>query len=234
MFVEQPRASLMREQVKDAIRKAITELRLVPGQRLIERELVEWSGSSRATVREAIRELAAEGIVQIIPQRGAIVSSPSPREAREIYDVRANLEGLAARQCAENATPAQVRALKRAFEAFKRTADSGNPTAMLRSKTRVYDAMFDGAGNTTVRGILEQLQARVTALRSISMGNPGRPAATVGEIKAIVEAIAAHDAEGAERACVAHVRAAAAIALAALEETVADGTGPAKGRPSPS
>jgi DNA-binding GntR family transcriptional regulator len=89
------RVFTLREQVVDLIRCAIVEMRLKPGDRLVERELIEWTGVSRATVREAIRELATDGLVRTIPQKGTVVASPSRREAAEIYEVRAVLEGLA-------------------------------------------------------------------------------------------------------------------------------------------
>ena len=81
------------------------EARLRPGQRLVERELTERIGVSRTTVREAIGELAAYGLVTTIPHKGAIVSVPSLQEAAELYDVRALLEGADARQFAERASP---------------------------------------------------------------------------------------------------------------------------------
>lgn len=225
VFVDQPKASLIRQQVTDGIREAILEMRLLPGDRLIERELVEWSGVSRATIRESIRELAAENLVQIVPQRGAVVASPSLKEAIEIYEIRANLEGLAGRQCAENATPIQVKALRRAFEAFRRAAESGGKTSMLQLKTKIYDALFEGSGNTTIQDILKRLQARVTVLRSITMNQPGRLGSTVQELRDVVEAIEAGDGPAAEAACIAHVKAAGKIAVEALRASLADGDG---------
>jgi GntR family transcriptional regulator, trigonelline degradation regulator len=217
VFLGQPKASLVRQQVTDGIREAIVEMRLLPGDRLIERELVAWSGVSRPTIRESIRELAAENLVEIVPQRGAVVASPTLKQAVEIYQIRAVLEGLAGRQCAENATPAQVRAVRTAFDSFRRARAGTGGTSVLALKKRIYDALFDGSGNDTIQEILSRLQARVTVLRSISMSQPGRMRSTVAELRAVVEAIEAHDGDAAERACVAHVRAAGDVAIAALQ-----------------
>jgi DNA-binding GntR family transcriptional regulator len=216
VFVGQPKASLIRQQVTDGIREAIVEMRLLPGDRLIERELVAWSGVSRATIRESIRELAAENLVEIIPQRGAVVASPTLQQAIEIYEIRAVLEGLAGRQCAANATAAQIKALRKAFDTFRKARTSGK-TSKLALKKRIYDALFEGSGNDTIQEILSRLQARVTVLRSISMSQPGRLQSTVAELRDIVEAIEAHDGDAAERACIVHVRAAGDIAIAALK-----------------
>src|ERR687891_466384 len=70
-------AAPLREQVLDLLRREIVEMRLRPGQRLVERELIQRIGVSRTTIREALRELAAEGLVTTIPQKGAIVAGPS-------------------------------------------------------------------------------------------------------------------------------------------------------------
>jgi DNA-binding GntR family transcriptional regulator len=219
VFDSPPKVTLIRQQVTDAIRDAIVQMRLMPGDRLVERELMEWSGVSRATVREAIRQLEADHLVKTSPQRGAEVCAPTPQEAAELYEIRAVLEGLAGRQCAVNATAAQVRTLRRAFETMRKTAEGSQRPTMVQAKARFYEALFAGAANETVKEILFGLQARVTVLRSISMAQPGRLAATVEEVGKIVEAVEARDPEAAAAACEAHVRAAGAVALAALQTT---------------
>ncbi|HEX4442094.1 MAG TPA: GntR family transcriptional regulator [Galbitalea sp.] len=223
VFLGQPKASLIRQQVTDSIREAILDMRLLPGDQLIERELVEWSGVSRATVREAIRELVAENLVQSIPQKGAVVASPSLREAVEIYQIRANLEGMAGRQCAEQATAQEVRNIRRAFETFRKAVESDRKLPMLQLKTRIYDAIFEGSHNETVKDVLSRLQARVTVLRAISMAQPGRLALTVVEVARVVEAIEAGDSMEAELACIAHVESAAEVAIQALRESLKAG-----------
>src|SRR5256885_12198463 len=80
-------AAPLREQVLDVLRQAILDFRLKPGQRLIERELIEQIGVSRTTIREVLRELTAEGLVTTIPQKGAIVVVPTPGEAADLFEV---------------------------------------------------------------------------------------------------------------------------------------------------
>src|SRR3546814_737946 len=87
-------AAPLREQVITALRAAILDFQLRPGQRLVERELIEQLGVSRTTVREALRELTSEGLVTVVPQRGAVVSAPSLAEAEDMYDIRAVLESV--------------------------------------------------------------------------------------------------------------------------------------------
>lgn len=214
---ESLRVATLREQVADLLREAIVGMRFKPGQRLVERELIEWLGVSRATVREAVRELAAEGLVQTIPQKGAVVAAPSVREATEVYAIRAALEGLAARLFTEHATAAQKRALRRNLEALQKVvAEGGETTALLQAKNRFYGTLFAGADNRVMVQLIGSLQARITVLRAASMSQPGRAAATLEEVGAIVDAIDAGDADAASAACTYHVQQAARCALASL------------------
>ena len=209
-------AAPLREQVLEVLRQAILDFRFKPGQRLIERELIEQIGVSRTTIREVLRELAAEGLVTTIPQRGAIVVVPTAEEAAEVYEVRAALEALAARRFVARASDADVAALRAAFaEVEAVTHDGADIRAMLRAKDRFYDVLLEGAGNASVRSILNGLQARVRALRAGSLSAPGRPEQAVAEIRAIVEAIEARDADGAAEAAAGHVARAAEVGLAA-------------------
>jgi DNA-binding GntR family transcriptional regulator len=213
-------AAPLREQVLELLREAIVEQRLRPGERLIERELVERIGVSRTTVREVLRQLDAEGLVTTIPQKGVVVAAPTPAEAAEIYEVRSALEALAGRLFVERASPAQLDALRAAFAQVERdTREGGDIRAMLRAKTRFYEVLLEGARNATVHAILSGLQARVGVLRTTSLSQPGRPARAVAEIRAIVDAIEAGDADAAARACARHVEEAAAAGLAALRDS---------------
>jgi DNA-binding GntR family transcriptional regulator len=217
-------AAPLREQVLDLMRRAIVDLRLPPGHRLIERELVEQIGVSRTTVREALRELTAEGLVTTIPQKGAIVAAPSPEEAAELYEVRAALEALAARRFVQCASAAHVGALRSALAVIEEvTCEGGDIRAMLRAEDRFYEVLLEGSGSRPISSILAGLQARVSVLRTASLSQPGRPARSVSEIRAIVEAIEAQDAEAAARACARHVERAGEAGLAGLGADAASG-----------
>jgi DNA-binding GntR family transcriptional regulator len=218
-------AAPLREQVSDLLRREIVSMRLQPGQRLVERELIERIGVSRTTVREALRELAAEGLVTTIPQKGAIVAIPSPKEAAEVYEVRALLEGLAASEFASNASDAHVAALRTAFAAVERTGEADDARGLLQSKNRFYEVLFDGADNATIRTILEGLQARVAVLRATSLTAPDRPRQSVREIRDIVEAIERRDSPGAAEAAAFHVRQAAQAAFGQMGSVAGDGGG---------
>ena len=210
-------AAPLREQVLDVLRRAIVEQRLPPGHRLIERELVEQTGVSRTTVREALRELAAAGLVTTIPQRGAVVAVPSPEEAADLYEVRAALEALAARRFVEHASAEDVAELRAALaELAHVTRERADIRELLQAKDRFYDVLMRGCGNGAVHEILDGLKARVGLLRTSSLSQPGRARRSVAEIRAIVEAVEAGDAEAAARACAVHVQQAAEAGLRGL------------------
>ena len=212
-------AAPLREQVSDILRTEIVEMRLRPGQRLVERELIERLGVSRTTIREALRHLSAEGLVTTIPQKGAIVAVPSWKEAAEVYEVRALLEGAAARELAERASVSQVKALRRAFGVVERRAAEDDARGLLAAKGHFYEVFFDGAGNATIRKIIEGLQARVAVLRAASLhGCRADPQQSVVEISAIVDAVERRDPAAAAAAAAFHVRQAARTAFTQIGE----------------
>ncbi|MGI5133049.1 GntR family transcriptional regulator [Pseudonocardia sp. CA-107938] len=209
-------AAPLREQVVTLVRDAILGFKVQPGQRLVERELVEQLGVSRPTVREVLRQLAAEGLVTVVPQRGAIVTALTPDDAADIYEMRASLEALAVQRFVQRATPEQVAELRAAVDEIARTADSVEPQDQLRAKDRFYEVLFEGSGSEPLQQTLAGLQARVRLLRATSLSEPGRPAQAAAELAAVVEAVEAGDALRAAAACATHVHNASRTALARL------------------
>lgn len=213
-------AAPLRDQVLDVVRQGILDFRLRPGQRLIERELMEQLGVSRATVREVIARLASEGLVTNIPQRGAIVSVLTEEEAADIYEMRVSLEGLAAHRFIERASRQKVAELRAAFESYAEAApNDGDNLDRLRAKDAFYKVLFEGAASEPLTEMLIMLQSRVRLLRWTSLSVPGRAEETVEEMRTIVEAVEAKDPTAAAEACARHVRKAAATALARIAES---------------
>ncbi|GCE44358.1 transcriptional regulator, GntR family [Rhodococcus wratislaviensis] len=211
-------AAPLREQVIAALRDAILDFRLRPGQRLVERELIEQLGVSRTTVREALRELTSEGLVTVVPQRGAMVSAPSVAEAADLYEVRAALESITVARFVERATPSQVIRLDAAVEHFAEvTAAGGEIRDILAAKDEFYAVLIEGAASASLKQLIEGIQARVRVLRATSLAAAGRSDNAVAELRAVVLAIKDGDAARAAGLCAAHVRTAAVTALAALE-----------------
>jgi GntR family transcriptional regulator, trigonelline degradation regulator len=208
----------IREQVVTILRQAIVDMRLKPGELIIERQLCEMTSASRPSVREALRQLEAEGLVESRNGRGTYISTVSRDVAKDVYAVREVLEGLAARLFAEGASYEDREELRRSVDTIARIAGEGGDSGeLLAAKEQFYDVLFRGSGNKALRQVVEGLHRRVTQLRAMSLGQPGRAAETVKEITAIADAIDRCDGEAAQAACALHVRRAAATILRALD-----------------
>lgn len=216
------KASTLRTMVEDRLRAAICSGRFKPGQRLIERELCELIDVSRTSVREALRQLEAEGLVTSVPHRGPVVSTISVDEARQLYAVRALLEGFAGECFAKYGSDADMAALGAAVERLEDVIERGGERGeLVEAKTAFYGVLMQGGGNIFVRQMLGMMHNRITLLRFTSMTQEGRLAQSQKEIRAIYDAIVARDSEAARRACVSHIEAATEVAIAVLSQTEA-------------
>ena len=176
------------------------------------------SGVSRTVVREALRHLEAEGLLHIVPNHGPVVSSISLDEAREMYETREALESIAAGYCALRATAVQKRELARQLERVTKSYRAGFTPEALQAKDNFYEAMFDGAGNRTLAGLLRMLQVRARILRGYSLSAPGRMDESAAELVELVRAVNDGDAERARDVASVHVRNAGTAALKHLAE----------------
>ena len=210
-------AAPLRQQVVDNIREAIAVGRLAPGSRLVERDLCEMTGVSRTLIRETLRQLESEGLIDVIPNKGPIVAKITMRQAREMFQLRAELEGLASELFAELATDAQLKALQDAFAKLREAYVSANSIKMLAAKSHFYDCLVDGSGNETLGTMLRQLQARAMVLRATSLSQPGRTAESEREIAELMKAIKKRDGAAARKASMAHITKAAQAALQMMQ-----------------
>jgi DNA-binding GntR family transcriptional regulator len=218
-------AAPLREQVLEGLRNAILGFDLKPGQRLVERELIEQIGVSRTTIREVLRELTAEGLVVVIPQKGAVVYSPAPQEAEDLYAVRGALEALAVQRFIERAGEDKFVELRATLAGIESACvEGGDIRAMLRAKDDLYSVLLDGASSPTIQRILVGVQARVRVLRATSLSQPGRPPRVAAEMRALVAAIAERDVKSAIRFCTEHLNNAAATGITALGTDAAAGS----------
>lgn len=211
-------ASPIREQTVVAIREQIMNGALRPGQRLIERELCAQLDVSRNTLREAYRQLEAEGFVEIRPHKGPSVRRITAREARSLYELRRALEGLAIRLFTERADREQLRGLEEAFAALRAAHDSGDVTVMLARKQAFYDVLYRGADNDVLRDHAKVLQGRLAQLRARSLSTGGRPERSITEIAGVIALVAARRAEEAEAAWQRHIHSAYLVVEEAIQE----------------
>ena len=207
-------AAPLREQVIDALRAAILDFTLPPGQRLVERELIEQLGVSRTTVREALRQLTSEGLITVVPQKGAMVASPTFEEAEELYEARLRLEGLIVRRFVERAAPSQIIRLAAAAEGCAEAAAGEDALAILDAVDAYYAVLVEGAKSPVLAQLVENLQSRLRVLRA--QGMPDDHTNTIAELRGVVEAARSGDAEQAEQLYDIHMRSTARNALAKL------------------
>jgi DNA-binding GntR family transcriptional regulator len=196
----------VRSMVAQKLREAIMSGTFKPGQRLVERELCEMTGVSRPSIREALRLLEADGLVNTVPHRGPVVSTISLDEAKQLYAARAVLEGFAGRECARLHDPAFA---------------EGDLMTALEAKTEFYAALIGGCQNAFIERMLRPLHDRITLLRITSMSQPKRINKSLREVTAIWRAIQNGDPDLAEQCCVDHIKAAAVAALSMIERTSA-------------
>lgn len=199
----------LRQRATQTLRRAILDGVFIPGQKLSERELCESLEVSRSCVRESLQHLQAEGLITNIPHRGPEVTTISPDEVRNIYEVRSYLESLAGAGFTRNASSTHVAALREKLRELERPEVATDRQSMLHLKNQFYDILIEGCGNAIAGQMLKQLNNRVTVLRRISMAAPGRFPQTLAELGAIVDAIESGNAEMAARLCGEHVRRAA-------------------------
>lgn len=217
-------AAPLRQQVESVLRRAIIDGRLPPLRRLTERELMEMTGVSRTLVREALRQLESEGLIAVIPNKGAIVRELTAAEARDLYAIRALLEGLAARLFVERASDVARSSLMAAGEAVVAAYRDRDFPRALEAKNRFYDLLFDGTDSETLSSMLAQLHARIWRWRAMGIAHPNRSPQRAREaargLKAICDAIRKRDAEAAERLTRDAVNRGATEVLRLLESTV--------------
>ena len=193
----------IRDQVARLLRTAIDEQHFTPGQVLIERELCETTGASRTSVREALRQLESEGLVNSVVGKGTVVSSVAEDEGRNIYAVRAVLEGLAGREFTLHATAEELAELHKTVDEFAEAIESGGDLVAI--KDRFYTCLYSGAGNPVAHQVFEMLHRRISSLRRTTLAKPGRPPQTLRELREILAAIDAKEADKVEQLCREHV-----------------------------
>lgn len=217
-FRVEKQAAPLRQRVTASIRDAIAVGWFRAGEWLPERRLCEMTGVSRTLVREALRQLESEGLIELVPHRGPTVVRLTPRQAEGIYQVRARLEGLATELFAQYATEEQRAALRAEFGRLRSSFDDEDPVTRLSAKNRFYERIIEGSGNEALGDTLRILNSRVTVLRATSLQAEGRAAASLAELEALVEALCAGDAEAARQAAERHVFNAGQTAIARLRE----------------
>lgn len=215
--IEHPPATL-RDMVQERMREAIIEGHFKPGERLVERPLCEQLGVSRTVIRETIRYLEAEGLVDIQPGRGPIVATMNWQDAQQIYEIRRMLETAAARACADRITPERAQALQAALTRLQHGFSDKTPGALFRATADFYSEIFAGAGHHIAWDIVQRLNGRISRLRMLTLATTDRAQPGPVHMQAICEAIISGDADAAQTAVHKHLKDTATIAERLLAE----------------
>lgn len=206
----------LREVVSEALRNAIQEGILQPGERLMEIQLAEELGVSRTPIREAIRKLEQEGFVVMIPRRGTYVANISLKDISQVYEIRSALEELAAGLAAERITEDEIELLERMVVEIGDHIESGDMDKIVAADVEFHDVLYKASRNLRLAEIVNNLRDQILRFRSISMNQPGRLAKTWEEHREMVEAIAAHNATQARKIARLHMEHAEQVLLNGL------------------
>jgi DNA-binding GntR family transcriptional regulator len=222
-----PRAAL-HEQVAQRVRQMLVEGHIAPGAKLKERELTEVLRVSRTPLREAIKMLAAEGLVELLPNRGAIAVALSDADVRNTFEVMAGLEALSGELAAERITDSELAEIKAMqFEmmaAYTRRDLSG----YYRLNAMIHSAINAAAKNPVLTATYNQVNARLQALRFRSNQNGDKWKRAVKEHEKMIEALAARDSAAMRALLLAHMDNKRDVVLAQLRSGAAPATGAAQ------
>ena len=202
----------LREMALERMRAAILAQRFEPGARLVEREVGAQLGVSRSVVREVIRHLEAEGLVQTVPHQGPIVARLDAPTAAQIYEIRGFLEANAASAAAQGANDLDIARMEQALADIGGAYAAQNFSGVLEASTRFYETMFKAGGKSVSWEMVQRLNGRISRLRAMTIASSGRNKSGPAQMRKIVEAIRARDPEAAHRACLEHVQRASTIA----------------------
>ncbi|WP_377273294.1 GntR family transcriptional regulator [Peterkaempfera sp. SMS 1(5)a] len=192
--------------VVDAIRDAITTGDFAPNQRLVEAELSEQFGASRAAVRNALMQLTTEGLVERIQNRGARVRAISLDEAVEITEVRMALESLCAAKAAEHATDDDHARLRALGDRMQEAVAAGDVLGYSELNRRLHALVLAISGQRTACAVLERLHGQNVRHQFRLAMHPGRPNVSLPQHLAVIDAVCAGDPDAAEAAMRTHLR----------------------------
>lgn len=207
----------LRELAVDRLRGAIITGRFAGGYRLVERTLCDQLGVSRSVVREAIRYLEAEGLVESQNRSGPVVATLDWPRARQVYDIRRLLEADAAEACARLADEHTKAQLRTALSDLDAAFTDAAPHRLYAATTAFYGVIFHAAGQAIAWEIVQRLNGRISRLRALTLATRNRRTSGPAHMARICAAICANDPEAAGDAVRAHLRDAAEIARRLLE-----------------
>lgn len=195
----------LRDVVFNTLRQAILRGELKPGERLMEIQLANKLGVSRTPIREAIRKLELEGLVLMIPRRGAEVAEITEQNLRDVLEVREALEELSVKLACEHATQAQIEEMKQAAKVFEESLSGDDVTRIAEADVAFHDAINMATDNQKLIQILNNLREQMYRYRMEYLKDRQSHSVLVREHEEILNALCARDAEKALNVTITHI-----------------------------
>ena len=207
MIIDNKTASL-EEQVTATLESEILTGTLASGTALTEQSLSKRLGVSRTPIRAALHTLAEEGLINLVPNRGAVVVGVTREDLIDIYKIRMRLEGLASALAAERISREDLATLRESVELAEFYISRNDTEHLKELDTQFHAIIYRASGNRMLNKTLSELHRNIISYRKMSLSVPGRLERSVGEHREILKAIEAGDAERADSLTCAHVAAA--------------------------
>lgn len=206
----------LRELVLAKVRQAIISGYFKAGDRLVERTLCDELGVSRTVVREVIRYLEAEGLIENLPKKGPVVAILTWEVAEQIYDIRLLLESEAAKDCAKAATSKDKKDLHQKLLRIAKASHDHDDIERVEASQAFYESLFSIAKHHIAWEIVQRLNSRISRLRALTLRSPERQVAGFERMSRIYEAIEENNPEQAKDAVKQHLTEAAILAKSIL------------------
>lgn len=195
----------LRDVVFNTLRKAILTGELKPGERLMEIHLANQLGVSRTPIREAIRKLELEGLVIMIPRRGAEVAQITEKNLKDVLEVRRALDALCAELACDRITEEEKRQLKKACNEFEKATATGDATTIAEADVALHDIIVAATGNQRLIQLVNNLSEQMYRYRFEYIKDEDKHNHLVEEHRMIYDSIVRHDKEAAAKAAKLHI-----------------------------
>lgn len=195
----------LREIVFEYLRQSILEGKLEPGKRIMEIQMAEQLGVSRTPVREAIRKLELEGLVVMVPRKGAYVADVSIKDVLDVLEVRMALEGLAASLAAEKISDDEIKELTSIYEEFESYYKKNDIKGMIKNDQEFHNCIFNATGNDKLNQINNSLREQVYRFRVKYISRYNKAKEIVKEHKDLLNAISNRDSDSAHKYGMKHI-----------------------------
>lgn len=195
----------LRDVVFNTLRQGILKGELAPGERLMEVALAERLGVSRTPIREAIRKLELEGLVLMIPRKGAEVASISEKSMRDVLEVRRALEELAVELACKRITQEQREELKRAYRSFSSSIENKDLIGIAQKDEAFHDVIYHATQNQKLEQMINNLREQMYRYRLEYIKDKEQRHILVEEHKMIMDALEQKDVAAAKRAIRSHI-----------------------------